>query len=101
MLKRAGKFNLGMKILFGFGLVTCTGYIIKHLMLVIYGIKARKLAKEKNDLFDEEVQTLMYLHQHSQSHLEMFRRVEAVTKLVPQAILQFYVIWYIIDHSNL
>ena len=35
MLKRAGKFNLGMKILFGVGLVTCTGYIIKEMMKII------------------------------------------------------------------
>ena len=73
-----------MKVLFGASLVTCTGYFVKHLMLVIYGIKARKLAKQKNDIFDDEVQKFLYLHRHSQSHLEQFRRVEAVTKLVPQ-----------------
>ena len=35
-----------------------------------------------------------------QSHLEQFRRVEAVTKLVPQAILQFYIILYTVDNSH-
>ena len=63
-------------------------------MLIIYGIKARKLAKQENDVFNKEVQVFFYLHLHCQSHLEQFRRVEAVCKLVPQTILQFYVIWY-------
>ena len=84
MLKRVNKFGFGMKLLFWVGLLTCSGYLIKHLMLVIYGIKARKMAKKKDDVFDKEVQVLMYLHHHCQSHLEHFRRVEAVTKLVPQ-----------------
>ena len=68
--KDVGKFNFGMKVLFGASLVTCTGYLVKHLMLVIYGIKARKLAKKKNDIFDDEVQKFLFLHRHSQSHLE-------------------------------
>ena len=56
MLKRVNKFGVGMKLLFWVGLITCTGYLIKHLMLVIYGIKARKMAKKKGDVFDKEVQ---------------------------------------------
>ena len=34
------------------------------------------------------------------SHLEHTRRIEALIKLVPQTILQLYIIWYVIDHTE-
>ena len=42
-------------------------------MLVIYGIKARKLAKQRNDVFDRDVQVFLYLHRHCQAELSITR----------------------------
>jgi len=99
MLKKADKWNWCNTILFVFGMITCTGYLIKHLMMIIFGVKARRLLKQKNDPFDPEVQKFWFLHRHAQSHLEHTRRMEALIKLVPQTILQLYIIWYIIDNT--
>lgn len=42
MLKKADKFNAGMKLLFAVGLITCTGYLIKFRMIniILKGIHA-------------------------------------------------------------
>ena len=116
-LKRAGKWNWGNTFIFLFGMITCSGYFIKHVMLVVFGIKgfyqnevdliesidnlAHSLLKRKNDPFDQEVQRYFYLFKHNQSHLEHTRRMEAVIKLIPQTILQLYIIWYTIDRAGI
>ena len=66
MLKKADKWNWCNTILFIFGMITCTGYLIKHLMMIIFGVKARRLLKQKNDPFDPEVQKFWFLHRHAQ-----------------------------------
>ena len=66
MLKRADKWNWGNTILFVFSMITSTGYLVKHLMMIIFGVKARRLLKQKNDPFDQEVQKFWFLHRHAQ-----------------------------------
>ena len=100
MLKKADKWNWCNTILFLFGIITQCGYFIKHVQMIIFGIRARRLLRSSNDPFDPEVQKAWYLHRHAQSHLESTRRIEALIKLVPQTILQLYIIWYVIDHTQ-
>lgn len=72
MLKKADKWNWCNTILFVFGMITCTGYLIKHLMMIIFGVKARRLLKQKNDPFDPEVQKFWFLHRHAQERFQRF-----------------------------
>ena len=69
MLKMADRWNWCNTILFVFGMITCTGYLIKHLMMIIFGVKARRLLKQKNDPFDPEVQKFWFLHRHAQARV--------------------------------
>ena len=39
MLKRADQFNWCNTIVFIFGMLTCSGYMIKHIMMIVFGIK--------------------------------------------------------------
>jgi len=100
MLKNAGQWTWGNTFLFVFGMITSSGYFIKHVMMIVFGIRARRILRDTNDPFDREVQKAWYLHRHAQSHLEHTRRIEALIKLVPQTILQLYIIWYVIDHTE-
>ena len=69
MLKMTQKWNRYYTILFVFGMITCTGYLIKFSMKIIFEVKARRLLKQTNDPFDQEVQKLWFLHRHAQETL--------------------------------
>jgi len=99
-LKQADKWTWCNTFLFIFGMITQSGYFIKHVAMIVYGVRARRLLRQTNNPFDEDVQREWYLHRHAQSHLEHMRRIEALIKLVPQTILQLYIIWYVIDHTG-
>ena len=79
-LLRVNAFELAM--------ITCTGFLVKHVMLIVFGVRARHLLRQKNDLFDIRQQNLIFFTKQSLSFLEALRRLEAVIKLIPQTILQ-------------
>ena len=69
MLKNAGKWTWGNTFLFVFGMLTSSGYFIKHVMMIVFGIRARRILRDTNDPFDREVQKAWYLHRHAQEQV--------------------------------
>ena len=69
MLKNAGQWTWGNTFLFVFGMITSSGYFIKHVMMIVFGIRARRILRDTNDPFDREVQKAWYLHRHAQDQV--------------------------------